>query len=69
MTTLTLLASKTCYENITLVVKKLNKQGLHIDIKAEEPDEDNYRMIEVKSATAYGIYAIGLEMGKLSTMD
>lgn len=67
MTTLKLLASEECFNKMSLVIKNLQEKGENITMKADKPDVNNYRVIKITSLSNYGIYAVGLEMGKLST--
>lgn len=66
MTTLELLASEKCFNNMSLVISKLQKKGENITMKVGKPDINNYRVIKITSQSNYGIYAVGIEMGKLT---
>lgn len=67
MTSMNILASDKCFKNLVSCIKRLTKNGIVISYEAEKADDDGYRYVKVISATGYGIYMLGIEMGKLST--
>lgn len=67
MTTMIILVSDESFKDLQACIKQLTEQGLTMSYEAEDADDDSYRYVKVKSATGYGIYALGVIMGKLST--
>lgn len=67
MTSTIILTSDENFKNLELCIKKLTKAGLTISYESAGVDDEGYRYVKIKAATGYGLYTLGIEMGKLST--